>query len=73
MKIQVKASQALNLKTNCRLVFVKQLKNVSTQQSELNKATDKLLDRLQDADQLSGSFGQIVAVFLHGLRNRRTQ
>lgn len=62
MKIQVKQNQSLELKTQCRVVMLKQLKNISAQQSELNTASSKLLDRLQKAEQLNGQFLEVVHV-----------
>ena len=69
MKIQTKISDNVTLKTQCRVVFLKQLKNISSQQAALNKATNKLLTRLQSAEQMSGKRGQLINVPQPGLVN----
>ncbi len=62
MKVQIKQSQSIDLKTDCRLVVLKQVKKLSSQQAELNRATGGLLDRLQGAEQFEGKLGQIVTI-----------
>lgn len=44
------------------MVFVKPLKKISSQHSELNKLTGKAIDQLQDSDQLTGQKGQMVSL-----------
>lgn len=62
MKIQIKASQDLQTKTDCLVVAVKAGKKIATQHSELNSLTNKALERLQNADLLSGKASQLVSV-----------
>ena len=62
MNLKVKANTNFTAKTDCLVVALKPLKKISSQQSELNKLTDKSIDRLQDSGQLTGSKGQIVNV-----------
>ena len=44
------------------MVFVKPLKKISSQHSELNKLTEESIDRLQDSGHLTGSRGQMVSL-----------
>lgn len=62
MKFKIKQSTAPDLKTDCRVVILQSGKKLSSQQLDINRATDKLLDRLQDQGQLSGKYGELVAV-----------
>lgn len=60
MKIQIKATKNLQLKTDCLVVAVKPLKKIASQQAELNKATGGAIDRLQSSEQLSAKKGELV-------------
>lgn len=62
MKLQFKQSKQLELATPCRVVFLKQLKKLASQQPELNKATGDLLDKLQDANQFAAKQAQTISV-----------
>ncbi|MBT8114778.1 MAG: leucyl aminopeptidase [Arenicella sp.] len=62
MKYQIKASKNLAVKTDCLVVAVRPLKNMSSQQRELNDKTGKAIDRLQAAGLLSGKKKQIVSL-----------
>ena len=59
MIVQVKASKNLKLKTNCLVVILKPLKKISSQQLELNKSCDRVIDQLQKAEQFTAENGQI--------------
>ena len=59
MKIQVKSSFNPTLKTDCLVVALKPAKKLSTQQSELNKATGGLLTRLQEAGEFDAANAQV--------------
>lgn len=62
MKIQIKSSLNLAVKTDCLVVALKPAKKLSTQQAELNKQTGGLINRLQETDQFNAKQGQIVIV-----------
>ncbi|MEO0368892.1 MAG: leucyl aminopeptidase [Pseudomonadota bacterium] len=62
MKLQVKSSLVLNFKTECLVVAIKPAKKLSTQQSELNANTGKLIDRLQDSGVFAAKKGEITVV-----------
>jgi leucyl aminopeptidase len=62
VKYQIKASKNFEHKSDCLVVTLKELKKLSTQQSELNKLTGNAIDKLQDAGLLSGANGEIVSL-----------
>lgn len=62
MKVQIKTTQNLQTKTDCLVVALKPLKKISSQQSELNAATGKAIDKLQDAGLFDASKGKIVSL-----------
>ncbi len=61
MKILIKSSLNLTLKTDCLVVAIKPAKKLGTQQGELNSATGGLINRLQDGDQFSADKSEIIA------------
>ncbi len=72
MKIQIKSSLNLALKTDCLVVAFKPAKKLGTQQSELNTATGGLINRLQDAEQFDASQSQITtALAPEGIGGKR--
>ena len=62
MKIQIKASIPLQTKAPCRVVALKPLKKIASQQAALNAATGKVIDKLQKNDLLTARKKQIVSV-----------
>ena len=62
MHYQVKASKNLQLKTQCLVVVMKPLKKLSSQQTELNKLTNGIIDQLQKSEQFSADKGQLVSI-----------
>jgi len=62
VKVHIKSSLNLKAKTACLVVALKPLKKISSQQSELNAASDKLIDRLQDKDLFSAKQGEVTVV-----------
>lgn len=62
MKIQFKTSSSAAQKSDVKIVALKQVKRLSSQQSDLNKVTDKLIDRLQEADQFNAKFGEVISI-----------
>lgn len=62
MKIQIKSSLNLSNKTECLVVAIKPAKKISSQQSELNAATNKQLDKLQANDLFNGDYNQLVSL-----------
>lgn len=62
MKIQVRANVKLNTKTECRVVALKPLKKIASQQAELNKATNKTIDKLQKNDMFAARKKQFINV-----------
>lgn len=62
MKYQIHATKKYPQKTECLVVFVKPLKRISSQLSELNKLTENAIDQLQDSDHLNGNQGQMVSL-----------
>lgn len=62
MKIQIKTSLTLSSKTECLVVAIKPAKKISNQQSELNTAINKQIDKLQASDLLSGRINQIISL-----------
>ena len=59
MKVTVKNNLNLNAKSACLVVALKPLKNISSQCSELNQATGKLIDRLQSKGLFSADQGEL--------------
>ena len=59
MKIQIKSSLTLTTKTDCLVVAMKPAKKLGTQQSELNKITGGLLNRLQESGQFEAKEAQV--------------
>lgn len=64
MKSQIKSNLNISTKSKNLVVALKQQKRLSSQKSELNKKTNKLIDRLQEKGSLTGDFGNIVCVSL---------
>ena len=62
MKIQIKSSKNLQLKTDCMVVAMSPAKKMSSQQAELNRATNNAIDKLQAAELLSGTKAQMVSL-----------
>ncbi len=62
MKIQAKATQNYQAKTDCLVVALKPLKNIAAQCAELNAITGKVVSRLQKAEQFSAKKAQIVNI-----------
>jgi len=62
VKIQIKSAKNLQAKTDCLVVALKPLKKIASQQSELNSATGKALDKLQTSDLFSANKGQISII-----------
>jgi leucyl aminopeptidase len=60
--MQIKSSQNPQSKTDCLVVAMSPAKKMSTQQVEINGLTNKAIDKLQAADLLSGTFGQMVSL-----------
>ena len=72
MKIQIKSSLNLALKTDCLIVALKPAKKLSTQQSELNAATGGLINRLQDNDEFSAKHAEtVVSIAPEGVGSKR--
>jgi len=64
MKIQAKASQNYQSKTDCLIVALKPLKNIASQCAELNKATGKTISRLQNSEQFNAKKAEIVNLLM---------
>lgn len=62
MNYQVKATKNLQLKTDCLVVVMKPLKKLSSQQTELNKLTNGIIDQLDKSDQFNGEKEQIINI-----------
>ncbi|MBX2847798.1 MAG: leucyl aminopeptidase [Acidiferrobacterales bacterium] len=62
MNYQVKANKNLQLKTESLVVLVKPQKKLSSQQAELNKLTNGLIDQLDKSRKFKADKGQIVNV-----------
>ena len=62
MKIQIKSAKNLQAKTDCLIVALKPLKKLGSQQTDLNNATSKSIDKLQAAELFSATEGQIAIV-----------
>lgn len=60
MKIQIKANIQLRTKTECWVVALKPLKKIASQQSALNVATSKAIDKLQNKDLFTARKNQFV-------------
>ena len=62
VKVQIKTTKNLQTKTDCLVVALKPLKKISSQQSDLNLATGKAIDKLQAAGLFDASEGQIISL-----------
>jgi len=62
VKIQIKSAKNLQAKTDCLIVALKPLKKLGSQQTDLNNATSKSIDKLQAAELFSATEGQIAIV-----------
>ncbi len=62
MKIQIKSSLNLALKTDCLVVAMKPAKKLATQQSELNSAAGGIINRVQDAQQFTAKQAQTLTI-----------
>lgn len=62
MKIQIKSSKDLQLKTDCLVVAITPGKKISSQHAELNRATNSAIDKLQAADLISGDKAKMVSL-----------
>ena len=60
MKIQIRANVKLQTKTECRVVALKPLKKIASQYAELNTASGKVIDKLQDQALFAGRKKQFV-------------
>lgn len=60
MKVQTKTTLNLASKTACLVVALKPAKKISSQHTELNVATNKLLDRLQDKSLFKAAQDEIL-------------
>ena len=62
MKIQIKSAKNLQAKTDCLVVALKPLKKIASQQADLNTATSKAIDKLQNSELFSATSGEIATV-----------
>jgi len=61
VKIQIRANVKLQTKTECRVVALKPLKKIASQYAELNTASDKVIDKLQDQALFAGRKKQFIS------------
>jgi len=64
VKTQLKTSKNLQLKTDCLVVALKPLKKIASQQRELNQATGRSIDRLQNSDQFSAKQAEFASLMV---------
>jgi len=62
VKIQIKANTELQTKTQCLVVALKPLKKIASQRAELNAATGKTIDKLQNNDLFKARKNQFLNI-----------
>lgn len=62
MKLQFKHNTPVDVQSVCLVVALKKLKSISSQCPALNKASNRLLDRLQKAKQFEANLAEITVI-----------